>query len=116
MFKGGVATGLVIDGTGLELKPALLPKIIDANGQEIYVGQIATRTNAVEQGVAGYAKDVNAAANNFRVTDNPAIIKGVRATGTARTDIVVGQADAQTLRELSSKGNFLQYCRVIIVY
>ncbi len=115
-FKGGVATGLVIDGRGLGLRPALLPKIIDPLGQEIYVGQVVTRTNAVEQGVAGYAKDVNAAANNFRVTDNPAIIKGLRASGTAKTDIVVGQPDAQTLRQLSGKGDFLQYCRVIIVY
>jgi hypothetical protein len=115
-FKGGVATGLVIDGRGLGLKPALLPKIIDSQGQEIYVGQVVTRTNAVEQGVAGYAKDVNAAANNFRVTDNPAVIKGLRASGTARTDIVVGHADAQTLRQLGSKGDFLQHCRVIIVY
>ena len=115
-FKGGVATGLVIDGRGLGLKPALLPKIIDSQGQEIYVGQVVTRTNAVEQGVAGYAKDVNAAANNFRVTDNPAVIKGLRASGTARTDIVVGHADAQTLRQLGSKGAFLQHCRVIIVY
>jgi hypothetical protein len=115
-FKGGVATGLVIDGRGLGLRPALLPRIVDAQGQEIYVGQVVTRTNAVEQGVAGYAKDVNAAANNFRVTDNPAIIKGLRASGTARTDVVVGQSDAQILRQLSNKGDFLQYCRVIIVY
>jgi hypothetical protein len=116
VFKGGVATGLVIDGRGLGLRPALLPKIVDAQGQELYVGQVVTRTNAVEQGVAGYAKDVNAAANNFRVTDNPAIIKGLRAAGTARTDIVVSQTDAQTLRQLGGKGEFLQYCRVIIVY
>jgi hypothetical protein len=115
-FKGGVPTGLVIDGRGLGLRPALLPRIVDAQGQEIYVGQVVTRTNAVEQGVAGYAKDVNAAANNFRVTDNPAVIKGLQASGTARTDVVVGQADAQMLRQLGSRGDFLQYCRVIIVY
>jgi hypothetical protein len=115
-FKGGTATGVVLDGRGLGLRPALLPRIIDPQGQELYVGQIVTRTNAVEQGVAGYAKDVNAAANNFRVTDNPAVIKGVRASGAARTDVIVGQADAQMLRQLSSKGDFLQYCRVIIVY
>lgn len=115
-FKGGVATGLVIDGRGLGLRPALLPRIVDQQGQEIYVGQVVTQTNAVEQGVAGYAKDVNAAANNFRVTDNPAVIKGVGASGAARTDVIVGQADAQALRQLSSKGEFLQYCRVIIVY
>jgi len=115
-FKGGTATGLVIDGRGLGLKPALLPRIVDTQGQEIYVGQVVTRTNAVEQGVAGYAKDVNAASNNFRVTDNPAVIKGLRASGSARTDIVVGQADAQMLRQLGSRGDFLQYCRVIIVY
>lgn len=115
-FKGGVATGIVIDGRGLGLRPALLPKLVDQQGQEIYVGQVATRTNAVEQGVAGYAKDVNAAANNFRVTDNPAVIRGLSASGNARTDVVLGQVDAQALRQLSSKADFLQYCRVIIVY
>ncbi len=116
VFKGGTATGVVIDGRGLGLRPALLPRIVDPQGQEIYVGQVVTRTNAVEQGVAGYAKDVNAAANNFRVTDNPAIIKGMRASGAAKTDIVVGQADARMLRQLGGQGEFLQYCRVIIVY
>lgn len=116
VFKGGVATGLVIDARGLGLRPALMPRILDHQGQEIYVGQIVTRTNAVEQGVAGYAKDVNAAANNFRVTDNPVVIKGMRASGAARTDVVLAQADAQALRQLSAKGDFLQYCRVIIVY
>jgi len=115
-FKGGIATGLVIDGRGLGLRPALLPKILDMQGQEIYVGQVVTRTNAIEQGVAGYAKDVNAAANNFRVTDNPAVLKGLSASGSNKTDIVVGQADARMLQQLSSKGDFLQYCRVIIVY
>ena len=115
-FKGGKATGVVIDGRGLGLKPALLPKIIDPQGQEIYVGQVVARTNAVEQGVAGYAKDVNAAANNFRVTDNPAVIKGVRASGAARTDIMLSQSDSSMLRDLGKKGDFLQYCRVIIVY
>jgi len=116
VFKGGVATGLVIDGRGLDLRPALLPKIVDSQGQEIYVGQVVTRTNAVEQGVAGYARDVQAASNNFRVTDNPAVIKGTRAAGQARTDVMISQADAQTMRQLGDKGNFLQYCRVIIVY
>lgn len=115
-FKGGVATGLVIDARGLGLKPALLPKIVDQQGQELYVGQVVPRTNAVEQGVAGYAKDVNAAANNFRVTDNPAVMKGLSASGSARTDVIIGQADAQALRQLGAKGDFLQYCRVIIVY
>ncbi len=115
-FKGGVATGVVIDGRGLGLRPALLPRIIDPQGQEIYVGQVVTRTNAVEQGVAGYAKDVNAAKSNFRVTDNPAVLKGVQAAGTARTDVMVAQAGAQALRDLARKGDFLSNCRVIIVY
>lgn len=115
-FKGGTATGVVIDGRGLGLRPALLPRIVDEQGREIYVGQVVTRTNAVEQGVAGYARDVNAAANNFRVTDNPAVIKGLRAVGASKTDIVLAQADAETLRQLSYRGDFLQYCRVIIVY
>jgi len=115
-FKGGVATGMVIDGRGLGLRPALLPRIVDQQGQELYVGQVVPRTNAVEQGVAGYARDVQAAANNFRVTDNPAVIKAVQASGSARTDVVINQGDAQAFRELGNKGDFLKYCRVIIVY
>ncbi len=115
-FSGGKATGLVVDGRGLGLRPALLPKLVDPRGQEVYVGRIVPRTNAVEQGVAGYAKDVAAAEKNFRVTDNPAVIKGIRASGDARTDIVLSSADAKMLRDLEQKGDFLQYCRVIIVY
>ncbi len=115
-FKGGVATGMVIDARGLGLRPALLPRIVDLQGQELYVGQVVPRTNAVEQGVAGYAKDVQAAANNFRVTDNPAVIKAVRASGSVRTDVMINQADAQAFREMGNKGDFLKYCRVIIVY
>lgn len=115
-FEGGTATGVVIDGRGLGLRPALLPRVLDPQGREIYVGQVVTRTNAVEQGVAGYAKDVTAASNNFRVTDNPAVFKAVRAAGASRTDVVIAQADAQSLRGLGEKGDFLQNCRVIIVY
>jgi hypothetical protein len=91
-------------------------RIVDSEGQEIYVGQVVTGTNAVEQGVAGYARDVKAAANNFRVTDNPAVIKGLRASGSAGTDIVVARADARMLHQLGGQGDFLQNCRVIIVY
>ncbi len=116
VFKGGKATGLVIDGRGLGLRPALLPRIIDSQGQEVYVGKVVSRTNSVEQGVAGYARDVNAATNNFRVTDNPAVIRGIRASSAARTDIIIGQSDALMLRQLGNTGDFLQYCRVIIVY
>ncbi|OGW18529.1 MAG: hypothetical protein A2X56_11585 [Nitrospirae bacterium GWC2_57_13] len=115
-FTGGKATGLVIDGTGLGLRPALMPRIVDHQGNEIYVGRVVTRTNAAEQGVAGYAKDVNAASGNFRVTDNPLVMKGARAVGAGRTDIMLSQADARTLRDLAEKSDFLKYSRVIIVY
>lgn len=115
-FKGGTPSGLVIDGRGLDLKPALLPRIVDPAGREIYVGAVATRSNIVEQGAAGYAKDVDAAMNNFRVTDNPVVIRGQRAVGTGRTDIMLAQTDADTLRGYSRQGTFLEHCRVIIVY
>lgn len=115
-FKGGTPSGLVIDGRGLGLKPALLPKIVDPAGREIYVGAVATRSNVVEQGAAGYAKDVDAAMNNFRVTDNPVVIRGQRAVGSGGTDIMLAQADADSLRRYSRQGNFLEHCRVIIVY
>jgi len=107
---------VVIDGRGLGLKPGSCRRSSIRRGRRSTSVRLFPGPNAVEQGVAGYAKDVNAAANNFRVTDNPAVIKGLRASGGARTDIVLSQSDAQTLRDLGKKGDFLQFCRVIIVY
>jgi hypothetical protein len=111
-----IATGLVIDARGLGLKPALLPRIVNEGGSEIYGTKQVSRQNAVEQGLVGYAKDVAAAQRNIRVTDKPLLVKGIRAAGKEKTDVVIPDLDAATVVAAASAFNFLEKSRVIIVY
>jgi hypothetical protein len=111
-----IATGLVVDARGLGLKPALLPRILDEGGAEIYSTRQVSRQNAVEQGLVGYAKDVSAAQRNIRVTDKPLLIKGIKAVGKEKTDVVIPDPEAAVVVAAASASNFLEKSRVIIVY
>lgn len=113
--SSGVYTGLVVDARGLSARPAMSPKIIDENGQEVYGSAFVSREYAVQQGMSGYAKDITAAMNNQRVTDNPITVKGLRTEGPGRSDIVISNADASTLRSASENLSFMKKCRVMIV-
>jgi len=111
-----IATGLVVDARGLGVKPALLPRILDEREGEIYSIRQVKREVAVEQGLVGYAKDVSAAQRNVRVTDRPLLVKGIRASGKERTDVVIPDSDASMIRAAVTVSNFLEKSRVIIVY
>jgi len=111
-----IATGLVIDARGLGLKPALLPRILNEGGREIYSTKQVSRQNAVEQGLVGYAKDIAAAQRNMRVTDKPLLVKGIKAAGKEKTDVVIPDLDAATVVATASAFNFLEKSKVIIVY
>lgn len=113
--KSGVFTGLVVDARGLNAKPAMSPKIVDERGEEVYGSAYVSREYAVQQGMSGYSKDIDAAIADARVTDNPLLVKGVRAEGAGRSDIVISDADAAKLRAASEDLTFLKKCRVMIV-
>jgi hypothetical protein len=113
--SSAVFTGLVVDARGLSARPAMSPKIIDESGQEVYGSAFVSREYAVQQGMSGYAKDLTAAMSNQRVTDNPITVKGLRTEGPGRSDIVISNADASTLRSASENLSFMKKCRVMIV-
>jgi hypothetical protein len=108
-------TGLVVDGRGLKIKPAMAPRILDEQGTEVYGSTYVSREAAVQQGVAGYAKDLNAAQSNPRVTDKPLVVKAIKASDSGPSDIVVTNADAERIKGDPSHLGFLQKCRVMIV-
>jgi hypothetical protein len=110
-----VYTGLVVDARGLKARPAMSPKILDENGQEVYGSAFVSREYAVQQGMSGYAKDLAAAQSNQRVTDNPLMAKGLRVEGAGRSDIVISNADASNIRGASENLSFMKKCRVMIV-
>ncbi|TKJ41628.1 hypothetical protein CEE37_03415 [candidate division LCP-89 bacterium B3_LCP] len=112
----GVAyTGLIVDATGLGARPAIAPKILNEDGQEVYGSSFVSREWAIKYGMVGYEKDIKAATNNDRVTDKPLIAEALRVTGTNMSDIVISNEDAQTLHSMEENLNFLQKCRVLII-
>ncbi len=113
--SSAVYTGLVVDARGLRARPAMSPKVLDENGQEVYGSAFVSREYAVQQGMSGYAKNVAAARTNQRVTDNPLIVKGLRVEGAGHSDIVISNADASVLRSASENLSFMKKCRVMIV-
>ena len=110
-----IYTGLVVDTRGLSARPAMSPKIFDEDGQEVYGSAYVSREFAVQQGMAGYTKDLTAAQTNPRVTNEPFTVKGLRTEGPGRCGFVISNADAATIRSASENLSFLKKCRVMIV-
>jgi hypothetical protein len=110
-----VYTGLIVDATGLGVRPALAPKIVDQNNMEVYGTGRVSRDYALQIGVVGYEKDVNRARANERVTNNPLVVRAVEASGSNQTDIVISNQDANRIRAAAQNLNFLQQCKVMII-
>jgi hypothetical protein len=114
--SGPILTGLIVDSRGLNVRPAMAPKILNEEGREVYGSAFVKREYAVRQGMAGYSKDLAAAQANPRVTNNPLTVKGLKTAGTGRTDMVISNADASAIHSVSSNLSFLSNCRVMIVF
>jgi hypothetical protein len=108
-------TGLVVDARGMSVHPALAPRVLDENGEEVFGPAFVSREFAVQQGMAGYTTDLPEALQDPRVMDHPLLIKAVKSLGPGRCDLVVSVSDANRLRCNSNHLSFLKRCRVIIV-
>jgi hypothetical protein len=110
-----VYTGFVVDARGIQARPAMSPKVVDENGEEVYGSMYVDREYAVQQGMAGYARDLTAAQTNSRVTNNPYTVKGLKAEGPGKSNIVISNADAIHLKSAAENLTFMKKCRVMIV-
>ncbi len=111
----GVVSGLIIDARGLGVRPAMAPKILDENGNEIYGSKFVSREYAVDVGMVGYEKDLDRAQKNERVASTPMIVKAIQTSGPNQTDVVIRNADAQKIHNAARNMNFLQQCKVMFV-
>jgi hypothetical protein len=110
-----IYTGLVIDARGLGIKPAMAPKVMSEGGQEVYGFSVVDRNWVIQQGMAGYSKDLPAAQAHDRVANRPLTIKAVSATGANKTDVVIANTDAQLLLGSGPNLAFLEKARVMLV-
>jgi hypothetical protein len=110
-----VFSGLIIDCSGLKIKPALSPRLLDEAGKELYGSAYVSKEWAVKYGIVGYAKSVGDAAKLDRVGKSAGSIKAMKASGDNNTDVVVSNKDAADIRSAAENLKFLSECRVIFV-
>lgn len=108
-------TGIVLDCRGLKIRPAIVPRIVDEDGNEVYGGKYVNRKFAVQKSMGGYVRGLKAAQANPRVANSPLTVKAIRPAKSGPSDIVISNSDADAIREDPRNLRILQECRVMIV-
>jgi len=108
-------TGIIVDARGLQAQPAMVPRIVDENEMDIYGPMLVERDYAVQLGMSGYTRDPGSAQMNPRVTNNPITVKGLRAAGPNRSNIVISDTDAEKLKAAAENMNCMKKARVVVV-
>ena len=112
--SGGV-TGIIIDGKGLGLRPAMSPRIMNQSGSMVYGPGQYSRDYAASNGVVGYAKSLEQAKADPRVQGNPLVIRGSSVSGSSAADLVVSNVDAGKIARADGSAGLLGNCRVMFV-
>lgn len=109
-------SGLIIDAREIDVKPALMPKVLDEKGAVIYSSANMQKEEAVKTGVVGYAKEVDAAKKHPRVTETPVVVAAMKGSGEKRSDVTISDRDAQVITTTEPALGYLKKGRVMIVY
>lgn len=108
-------TGLVVDARGLGARPALAPRLLNEQGEEAYSVAYVEQQATAEQGIVLYAPDPQSAESNPRVTNSPLLVRALRAQGTQKTDLIISDADAQTIHGVPEHFKFLKQAKVLVI-
>lgn len=109
-------SGLIIDARGTGAIPAMMPRIVDEDGREVYGSAMISREWATKWGMAGYSRTPEqASVFKDRLGQQPGMIKALRATGSSRCDLIISNQDANDLRAVAKTSKVFSDCRVIIL-
>lgn len=108
-------TGVVVDARGTQFAPSMAPVIVDEKSREVYGPAFVSREFAVQQGISGYSRDMQAARQTPRVSGNPLMVKGLGTAENRVSTIMISNADASKIKSVSEHISFLKKCRVMIV-
>ncbi len=108
-------SGLLLDATSLKANPALVVKVFDERGREVFGPAFVNREDAIRAGVCGYDRSPRSATEMARLGTNPLTAKGLRAEGDGACDLVISNADAALLRSAPQHLAFFRRCAVVIL-
>ncbi len=112
-----IYTGLVVDVTGLPISRAMSPVIFDETGRAIYGHINIIPEFAVSQGMMDYLctpEDIRSLElGQSRAGDKPIVVKAI-ALRDNNVNIIISQADADTILDADVLGNFLTKAKVAV--
>ena len=108
-------TGLVVNASGVNVKPALNPQIVSESGEEIYGFKKANRDFRRLNGLASYAPDMKDACLDKRVTEKPFVMNAKSLLKDKPCIIIVSNEEAKKFNDYKNSNRVLEHCRVIIV-
>lgn len=104
-------TGLGVRVSGAALVPALLPRVVTREGDEVYGPGFASRDSVLTHGLLLYGDEGDEEIVR-RIGRHPLIIEAVGTAGRSRTDIVISREDARHLHGSLWLRAMLHSCRV----
>ena len=108
-------TGLVVNAKGIDLVPAMAPRILDESGTVVYGNLNLDPVFVKRFGMVGYLRSLEQALENDRVQGNPLVVNALNSSGIKRADLVISDPEAAGIRKLSQSQAFLKEARVVIV-
>ena len=111
--KGGGASGLLVDVRHLPLIPALIFRILDENGKEVYGLDFVDQERFLSSGLCDYHTELGYARDAPRIAASPLVIKAVRTVSPENVDMVISNGDAARIR--GNSYDFRIPCKVTVV-
>jgi len=105
-------TGLIIDASAVDVKPAVAPSVWSKGGKLVYGLSIADKNSAMQYGLVHYASNIGNAKQLPYAGNNPLVVKAIKADG---ADVYVSDSDAALVVASNMKHDFLKQCKVTIV-
>ena len=110
-----IYTGLIVDAQGLDVKQTMAPKLLMEDGRVVYGPEWVDPDVIGQQTVVGYVNDIPNAKSHHRVIAAPLVVKALRVDSSNPSDLVISDADAQTLHMVPEHVAFLKKAKVLVV-
>jgi len=112
-------TGVIVDASGMGLKPSFSPVIYDTNGRAIYGVSNINYDQAISQGMVGYSSSLSSAQTLPRIGGSPLVVKAVQVRGgnnsTNPVNVVVSVDDGDRILAANAQSQMLMNGSVVFV-
>lgn len=111
----GPFTGLIIDARGLNVQPAMAPRVLDPTNKEVY-GTVNVDPDYVNDvGIVGYMGTIRSGLGIARVGKRPLVVRAIGTPDAFHRYVTISAGDAQRVLDENKKTHFLQKNAVIFV-